>query len=71
MTNAPIDPLAIIELTNLKASGKREELAVQPQLGMKPEWMEELAQDGTWDVRRFLAQNPACSTNPKSYGTSG
>ena len=39
MTNAPIDPLVIIELTNLKAAGKLEELAKHPSLAMKPEWM--------------------------------
>ncbi|WP_276974013.1 hypothetical protein [Ferrimicrobium acidiphilum] len=60
-----IDPITLIELTNLKASGKLEELASHPNLGMKPEWMEELAQDGTWDVRRSLASNPAISSNPK------
>ena len=59
MTNAPIDPLVIIELTNLKAAGKLEELAKHPSLAMKPEWMGELAANTNWLVRYWLASNPA------------
>ena len=40
-----IDPIALIELTNLKAAGKLEALAKHPGIGMKPEWMGELAQE--------------------------
>ena len=61
-----IDPITLIELTNLKASGKLEELAKHPQLGMKPEWMGELAKSKHWHVRYYLAQNPAIASCPKS-----
>ena len=63
MTDAPIDPLVIIELTNLKAAGKLGELASHPQLGMKPEWIGELAADKTWFVRCYLAQNAATANS--------
>ncbi len=62
MTNAPIDPLVIIELTNLKAAGKLEDLAKHPSLAMKPEWMGELAKNKNYTVRRSLAANPAIAT---------
>ncbi|WP_276973875.1 hypothetical protein [Ferrimicrobium acidiphilum] len=64
MTNTPIDPLVIIELTNLKASGKLEELASHPQLAMKPEWMAELVENKDWSVRYNLASNPAIANYP-------
>ncbi|WP_276973399.1 hypothetical protein [Ferrimicrobium acidiphilum] len=63
MTDAPTDPLVIIELTNLKAAGKLGELASHPQLGMKPEWIGELAADKTWFVRCYLAQNAATANS--------
>ncbi len=59
MTDAPIGPLAIIELTNLKAADKLEELAMHPSLAMKPEWIKELAQNKASWVRQALAENPA------------
>ncbi len=64
MTNTPIDPLAIIELTNLKAAGKLEHLARHPQLGMKPEWIGELSRNKDYPVRLNLARNPAIADCP-------
>ncbi|WP_276973635.1 hypothetical protein [Ferrimicrobium acidiphilum] len=69
MTNTPIDPLVIIELTNLKASGKLEELAGHSALVMKPAWIEELAQNKDYEVRRSLAANPAIANYPEVIQT--
>ena len=66
MTSTIIDPLAIIELTNLKASGQLGALAQHPQLGMKPEWMGELAKDKRIVVRQSLAKNPALSSGTEA-----
>ena len=65
MADPAIDPLAIIELTNLKASGKLEHLAKHPQLGMKPEWIGELSRDKYRYVRTALARNPAIADFPE------
>ncbi len=73
MTNAIIDPLAIIELTNLKAAGKLEELAEHPALNMRPEWMRELTQHKHDLVRKALARNPAIpsrTANPQAWQTT-
>ena len=64
MTDVLSDPLAIIELTNLKAAGKLEELAKHPALTMKPEWIGELARNQDWRVRSSLARNPAIANYP-------
>ncbi|WP_276973877.1 hypothetical protein [Ferrimicrobium acidiphilum] len=64
MTDVLSDPLAIIELTNLKAAGKLEELAKHPALTMKPEWIGELARNQDWRVRSSLARNPATANYP-------
>ncbi len=65
MTNPTIDPLAIIDLANLKTSGKLKELAQHSALGSKPEWMRELSRNKDWHVRRYLAKNPAIANYPE------
>ncbi len=59
MTNTAIDPLAIIELTNLKATGKLKDLARHSHLGTVPKWIDELVQEKDYEVRIALALNPA------------
>ena len=66
MTNIPVDPLVIIELTNLKAAGKCEELAKHPALGLKPEWMGDLVKNDNFYVRSALASNKALSASPEA-----
>ena len=60
-----IDPIALIELTNLKAAGKLEELAAHPQLGMKPDWIGELAQSGNPTGRNHPDQGSS-GTGPRA-----
>ena len=59
-----IDPITLIELTNLKASGQLKKLAAHPHLGMKPEWIEDLAQSASIWTRWELAKNPALANFP-------
>ncbi|WP_276973834.1 hypothetical protein [Ferrimicrobium acidiphilum] len=60
-----IDPIVLIELTNLKASGQLVQLAAHPYLGMKPEWVGELAEHEDHVMRWYLASNPTLVNHPE------
>ena len=60
-----VEGTAIVELNQLYAAGKLEELATHPGIYLLPDWAMELAQNKRSTARLALARNPAIVKLPE------